>query len=406
MWTSAAITGSNAVMLAIRADRLFDGVDFLDGVGRPVVLIENGRIVAVQSGGEPPAGAEIVDLGAATLLPGLVDSHVHLVFDATTESVAHLAAADDDEVLAMMRAGARLALSAGVTTVRDLGDRGYLSLKLRDELAGDPAAGPQILAAGPPITTGKGHCWFLGGATADGADAVRAAVREHADRGVDVIKLMATGGELTPGTVSHLPQFTADELRAAVDEAHRHDLPVTAHAHGAAGIANAVAAGVDMIEHATFMTADGAEPDPAIIEAIAVAGIPIGVTIAQKPKPGVAPPPRIAQLLPLLAAVFRDIRAAGIPLVCSSDAGIGPLKPLDALPYGPTMMAKLLGHPPIPALRSVTSLAAQACRLGDRKGRIAPGYDADLLAVAGDPLTDLSALTAVTAVFRAGVRAR
>ena len=392
-------------MLAIRADRLFDGVN-AGPVERPVVLIEAGRISAVRSGTQPPAGAEVVDVGAATLLPGLIDSHVHLVFDASLDPVGHLAAADDAELLATMRAGARLALSAGVTTVRDLGDRGYLSLKLRDELAGDPTAGPQILAAGPPITTGAGHCWFLGGGTASGVDAVRAAVREHARRGVDVIKLMATGGELTPGTASHLPQFAAEELRAAVDEAHRHHLPTTAHAHGAAGIANAVAAGVDMIEHGTFMTAEGAQPDPAIITAIADAGIPIGATVAQKPMPGVTPPPRIVQLLPLVVAVFRDLRTAGIPLVCSSDAGIGPLKPPDALPYGAAMMANLLGAPPVETLRAVTSLAAQACRLGDHKGRIAPGFDADLVAVAGDPLTDLTTLTAVSAVFRAGVRVR
>jgi len=163
-------------MLAIRADRLFDGVN-AGPVERPVVLIETGRIVAVLSGKEPPSGAEVVDLGVATLLPGLVDSHVHLVFDGSLDPVGHLAAADDSEVLTRMRAGARLALSAGVTTVRDLGDRGYLSLKLRDELADDHTAGPQILAAGPPITTGEGHCWFLGGQTGSGADAVRAAVR-------------------------------------------------------------------------------------------------------------------------------------------------------------------------------------------------------------------------------------
>jgi imidazolonepropionase-like amidohydrolase len=387
-------------MLAVRAARLFDGAGAIE---RPVVLIDAGRIVAVESG-DPPAGAEVVDLGAATLLPGLVDSHVHLVFDASLDPVGHLAAADDEEVLALMRARARLALSAGVTTVRDLGDRDYLSLRLRDELAGDPAGGPQVLAAGPPITTGDGHCWYLGGGTARGAEAVRAAVREHAERGVDVIKLMATGGELTAGSMSHVAQFTAGELSAAVEEAHRHNLPTTAHAHGASGIADAVAAGVDMIEHGTFMTAEGAESDPAIVRAIADAGIPIGLTVAQKPKPGAVPPPRIVKMLPLLMAVFRDIRAAGIPMVCSSDAGIGPLKPLDALPYGPAQLATHLGDPPADALRSVTSLAAQACGLGDRKGRVAPGFDADLLAVAGDPLTDLTALTAVRAVFRAGVR--
>jgi len=386
-------------MFAIRADRLFDGVG-AELVERPVVLIEAGRVVAVQSGAEPPADAEVTDLGPVTLVPGLVDSHVHLAFDASLDPVGHLAGADDEELLAAMRARARLALSVGVTTVRDLGDRDYLSLRIRAELAADPAAGPHLVAAGPPVTTEEGHCWFLGGGTSD----VRAAVREHAQRGVDVIKLMATGGELTPGSASHLTQFDAGQLRAAVEEAHRHGLPTTAHAHGAAGIANAVAAGVDMIEHGSFMTADGARSDPAVIAAVAAAGIPIGVTLAAKP--GAVPLPRMAKMMPLLVAVFRDLRAAGIPMVCSTDAGIGPLKPLDALPYGPALMAQHLGDAPVEALRSVTSLAARACRLGDRKGRIAPGFDADLLAVVGDPLTDPAALTAVSAVFRAGVRVR
>ncbi|WP_238013378.1 amidohydrolase family protein [Dactylosporangium sp. AC04546] len=390
-------------MLAIRAGRLFDGVSAAT-VERPVVIVEGARIIAVLAGGEPPAQAELVDLGDATLLPGLVDSHVHLVFDASPDPVGALAGADDEAVLAMMRTAAERALSAGITTVRDLGDRGYLAVRLREETA--RTGGPEILAAGPPITTGQGHCWFLGGAAATGADGVREAVRERAERGVDVIKLMATGGELTPGSASHLAQFEVDELRAAVDEARRHGLPTTAHAHGAGGIADAVAAGVDMIEHGTFMTVDGAEADAAIVRDIADAGIPIGATIAQKPRPGVTPPPRILKALPLIVAVFQQLRAAGIPLVCSSDAGIGPLKPIDSLPYGPAMMAKHLGMAPAEALRSVTSTAAQACRVGGRKGRVAPGYDADLLAVAGDPLADLAALTAVSAVFRGGVRVR
>jgi imidazolonepropionase-like amidohydrolase len=311
--------------------------------------------------------------------------------------------ASDDEVLDGMRKAARTALVAGVTTVRDLGDRNYLALRLRDELAGDAASGAQVLAAGPPVTTSRGHCWFLGG-EAEGVAGVRAAVRERAERGVDVIKVMATGGELTPGTRPHEAQYGLDELRAAVEEAHRHGLPITAHAHGAPGIANAVAAGFDMIEHCSFLTADGAEPDHEVIDAIARAGVVVSATLGTLP--GFTPPPRIAAIVPKLIEGLRAVRAAGVTMVCSSDAGIGPPKPHGVLPYGVAGMVRMGEVPNVEALRAATSLAADACRVGDRKGRIAPGFDADLLAVDGDPLTDIDALTNVTAVFRAGERVR
>ncbi len=389
-------------MLAIRARRLFDGAASVP-VERPLVLVDRQRVVAVRAGAKPPAGTEVVDLGSATLLPGLIDAHLHLAFDASLDPVGQLAGEGDDEVLDRMRAAAGSCLDAGITTVRDLGDRGYLALRLRDELAGNPAAGPQVLAAGPPITTHRGHCWFLGG-EAQGIDAVRAAVRAHAERGVDVIKVMASGGELTPGTHSHQAQYSRDELRVAVEEAHRHGLPVTAHAHAVPGIANAVAAGVDMIEHCSFMTADGMRGDPDVIEAIARAGIVVSRTVGLLP--GFTPPPRFAAMVPQAMAVLRQLRRAGVVIVCSSDAGIGPPKPHHVLPYGVARMPEIGGFSTVEALRTVTSLAAQACGVGERKGRIAPGFDADLLAVDGDPLTDLAALHAVSAVFRAGARVR
>jgi imidazolonepropionase-like amidohydrolase len=164
----------------LRPDRLFDGVSVLPD---PLVVVEDDRIAAVLSRRDPAPDGTLLDLPGATLLPGLIDTHVHLGFDASHDPVGALAARDDDAVLAAMEVAAAAQLRAGVTTVRDLGDRDYLTLRLRAE---STAPLPTIVAAGPPITIDGGHCHFLGGVTAD----VRAAVREHAERGVDVIKVM------------------------------------------------------------------------------------------------------------------------------------------------------------------------------------------------------------------------
>jgi imidazolonepropionase-like amidohydrolase len=403
-------------MLAIRSARLFDGVaDQLHT--RPLVLVDQGRISDVDlTGADPPRGATLVDLGQATLLPGLIDSHTHLVLDASNDPVAHLADTDDDALLEQCRAQAQAALAAGITTLRDLGDRRFVTLRLRQELAAHPEQGPQLLVSGPPVTTPGGHCWFLGGEAA-GVDGVRAAVRALSDRGVDVVKVMVTGGNLTPGSLLWQSQYGPAELRAAAEEAHRVGLAVTGHAHGAQGIAEAVAAGFDGIEHGAFLTADGVSQDPAVVDQLAARQVVVSVTAAQtqppgQPPPGMEPGSDLArrfeafakQLEAMVAGVLR-MRAAGVPLTISSDAGIGPHKPHDVLPRAPGQ-ATMVGFSGAEALRAVTSVAADACRVGDRKGRVAPGYDADLLAVAGDPLTDATAVRDVAAVFRAGHRVR
>ncbi len=382
-------------MLAIRAAWLFDGVSAAP-VRRPVVLVEDGRVVSVLSGGEPPEHAQVVDLGEAHLIPGMIDSHLHLCFDAGTDVVGALAARDDDAVVAQMRGAANLALRAGVTTVRDLGDRGYLSIRLREE----GGALPDILAAGPPITSVKGHCWFLGGEV-QGAEAIRAAVRERAERGADVVKVMATGGELTKGTPPHVSQFSVAELRAATEEAHALGLPITAHAHGAAGIRAAIEAGVDCIEHCSFLTEDGAEGDDEIIAALADSGVVVSATLGHVLAGGLEMTPRAVTLFAALTGIFQRMTAAGVKMICSSDAGINPVKPHNALAYSASHFTEL-GPDNLGALRAVTSGAAAVCRVGERKGRIAAGYDADIVAVQGDPLADITALRRVVAVYKAG----
>jgi imidazolonepropionase-like amidohydrolase len=392
---TAAIHGGQDVQTVLRAAWLFDSRT-ATMVPDPVVVIDGSLILGVSSGGTGPPAAAVVDLAGATLLPGLVDTHVHLAFDAGPDPFGSLAARSDDEVTEAMIGAGQTALRGGVTTVRDLGDRDYLSLGLRDR-----TDLPAIVAAGPPLTIQDGHCHFLGGVTEPTAEGMRAAVREHADRGVDVIKIMASGGTLTPGSGQDVIQFPPEALRAAVAEAHRLGLPVTAHAHAVGAIGNAVAAGVDGLEHVSFWTKDGVDAPDQLMRLIVERRIAVGATVGQLPVPGAQPPPAVAARLPAIIANTRRLYEDGAVVVIGTDAGIRPLKPHDVLRYAPALL-RPLGVGPADALRMVTAAAAGVCGLGDRKGRIAPGYDADILAVDGDPIADPDALHRIRAVYCRG----
>lgn len=384
-------------LVAIRAEALFDGVSG-NLVTDPVLILDGPTIVAVDRAVAPPPEAEVVDLEGATLMPGLIDLHVHLAFDASADPVAALAGRDDSAALAAMAAAGRVALRGGVTTVRDLGDRDYLSLALRG--TGDL---PTIVAAGPPITTPAGHCHFLGGQTEPVPEALRAAVRERADRGVDIIKVMASGGTMTPGTRQEVAQFTPDLLRALVDEAHRLGLPVTAHAHGTSAIRSALDAGVDGMEHVSFWSADGIDDPGDLIGRIVDSRVAVGLTGGTVPAPGVTPPPAVAMRIPRIIANVRSLYEAGANLLIGTDAGIGLPKPHDVLRFA-LQQSALIGMAPATALRLATSTAAAACGLATSKGRLAPGFDADILAVDGNPLADLAALHNIRAVLAKGIQ--
>jgi imidazolonepropionase-like amidohydrolase len=366
-------------VIAVRAARVFDGEQFIDN---GVVVIDGATIAAV--GTDAPAGAELVDLGDAILTPGFVDTHQHLVFNGVGTLEEQVAGFTDDDLRERARANALRALGAGITTIRDLGDRGYVTL----DLVGD-ASLPTILPSGPPLTLVQGHCWYLGGECED-RDALVAAVSARKERGCAVVKIMATGGALTPTYPMWKSQFTTDDLRAVIDTAHSLGLPVAAHCHGIGGIASAVEAGVDTIEHCTFFTEENrSQPDETLLKAIAAAGIPVSATLGALP--GAEPPPVIKANLETMMRALRHFYEAGGTIVIGTDAGIGPGKPHDVLPYTYDALRETVGMTPEQALAAMTSTSARVIGVGDRKGRLAPGYDADLRA-AGDDMTDVRAV--------------
>ncbi|HET7724258.1 MAG TPA: amidohydrolase family protein [Propionibacteriaceae bacterium] len=394
-------------MVILRCGNVFDGDTFHNDLA---VTIDGPVITGVGAGeapggaapGAPENGAQVVDFGPeALLLPGWVDSHQHLTWNCSMDPVSWLTTATDEALLETARTNGLRALAAGVTTVRDLGDRGYVTLALRDETASSAVAGPTVLVAGPPITSTGGHCWFLGG-EADGVAALRQAVRERAERGVDVVKVMATGGNVTPGSAPFQSQFSLEELRALVDEAHAAGLPVAAHGHGVEGIADAVAAGVDTVEHCTFMTAEGVAQRPDVLAAMAASGTTPSLTLGMVPGSEGGPPPALLARMEALVVHLHTLFGLGIRIALGTDAGISPAKPHNSMPYTVAFAAE---HSSVEvALRCATSGSAEAVGLGSRVGRIRAGYDADLLVLARDPRRDLAALHEVRAVYRKGVR--
>ncbi|WP_183096109.1 amidohydrolase family protein [Nocardioides stalactiti] len=396
-------------MLAIRASHAFDGNAFLPGGA--TVLVDGERIVGVEAGDHAvPEGCEVASYGG-TVLPGLIDAHVHLVADASPGSLERSQAMTAEQLDAEIERSLASQAAAGVTTVRDLGDKDYRTLAFRDRRT---TGQPRIIAAGPPITTPGGHCHFLG-STAAGPDELRAEVVRHHERGVDVIKVMASGGFLTAGTDMFGAQYSSTDLRVVVEAAHEVGLQVLAHAHSVAGIEAALAAGVDGIEHFSGISEDGNVISDDLLDRVAAAGIVVDPTMGfdQTLIPHMPPPP--PQVLETMQRTGMDfpatmvriseaaarLRAHGVRVVPGVDSGAMPLKA-----HGNAWIAVVdlvvAGWPVEEALAAATSGAAEVCGVADVTGRLAVGLDADLLVVDGDLAADPAALGRPLAVLVRG----
>ena len=396
---------------------MFDGERFVDAGG--TVLTDEGRIVGVEPGRfELGEQWRVLEFQDATLLPGLIDTHVHLVADSEFGALDRVAGFTDDELDAVISDGLRRQLAAGVTTVRDLGDRRFAVVDRRDRQRAGAASGPEptILAAGPPITSPLGHCFYMGGEVS-GREEIAAAVAERVARRVDIVKVMASGGMATPGTDVLKTQFSTDDLRFLVEQAHAAGLPVTAHAHGLPSVLQAIEVGVDGIEHCSCLTDKGIELSDELIATLAASGIYVGGAVGAPPASEIEKAPQAIKELMARQGVdaegLRKIRLdmigrmhrGGIAFVTGADSGI-----VDWMGHGKLFRAVAFlvesGATITQALVASTSLAAASCGISDRKGLLRTGYDADLVIVDGDLGEDVDALQRVRSVLLAGVVVR
>ena len=404
----------------IRAGRLITGADH-EVVEDGAVRIEEGKIVAAGPATEvlPPAGAEasVVRYDDATILPGLIDAHVHLTIRRGETVPRHAAEVTDEQALLLGVRAARQVLAAGVTTVRDCAARGRHAQALRDAVEEGIIAGPRILASGKPITTTAGHIWPIS-YEADSVTEVRRAVRQLVKEGVDFIKVCATGGRMTPGSIMGRAQYSVEELRAVVEDAHRFGLHVAAHALGTEGIVRAVEAGIDTIEHCTWLDLDseGVAFDEEAARMMAAQGTV--ANFASNPPwqlleeyDEAADQSLSAQPAGLVSRVrhrwqlVKRMRTLGVPVCFATDSGYGAWRDFHDLSYLAQVLVEQADFEPLDVIEMLTAAPAQAIGWGDRLGTLAPGKIADLLVVSGNPASDIRALHQVQAVYQGGVLA-
>ncbi len=398
---------------AIKAARLFDGRTDTTAAN-PVVLVQGSRILAIGPGIAVPAGATVIDLGDSTLLPGFIDSHTHLTGESGDNYVQDFFEGLRRPVTEQVFYGAlyaRRTLEAGFTTVRDVGSSDDLDVGLRDAIAAGLTPGPRMLVARYALGATGGHCDNTGfppktfgpepgleKGILHGPDEGRQAVRLDVKYGSDVIKMCASGGVLSLGDDVSAPQLTDEELGAIVDEAHRLKRRTAAHAHGDLAARAAVKAGIDSIEHGSFLTDETLalmKSKGTFLVPTCMAGQWTGGKLER------FPPEVAAKAKAALAAhddMFRRAVKAGVRIAFGTDSGVSP--------HGQNAKEFALmverGLTPAQALKAAGPAAAELLGLAERIGTLESGKDADIVAVPGDPLKDIRATERVVFVMKAG----
>jgi imidazolonepropionase-like amidohydrolase len=402
----AQSAASSSKVVVIHAGRLLE-VKTGKTLTNQTIVIQAGKIASVGSDAQVPANAQVLDLPNATLLPGLIDAHTHLTFT-TNFGYSRLGISIPREALYGAR-NARVTLDAGFTTVRNVGASGFTDVALRDAINAGDVPGPRMLVSGPPLSITGGHgdnnllpfeYHAANDGVADSVDGVRHMVRQNIKYGADLIKFMASGGVLSKGDDPQASQYTQEEMRAIVEEAHRLGRKVAAHAHGAQAILWASNAGVDSIEHGSYI-------DDAAIAAMKKNGTYLVPTLylsdwfMENAEHIGTPPDLIAKARDVIPAARKNVArafAAGVKVGFGTDAAVYP-HGLNAHEFA--VMVKL-GLTPLQAIQSATINDADLLGWSDKVGTIEPGKWADIVAVDGDPLADVTTLERVKFVMKGG----
>lgn len=402
-------TGSPATRLvAVKAGRVLD-VRTGNVINQAVILIENDRIKAIGPQVSIPANATVVDLSRMTVLPGLMDCHTHLTFEPGGMGYSSLGVSVPREALKGAK-NARLTLEAGFTTVRNVGAKGYSDIALHDAIEAGDVPGPRVIASGPSLGITGGHCddnmlapeyHYVAEGVADGVPEVMRKTRENIKYGAGVIKFCSTGGVLSLGDDPKASQYSLEEMKAIVAEAHRAGRKVAAHAHGGEGIRLAVLAGVDSIEHGSYIDEEG-------VKLMKERGTYLVPTLyltdwflENYPKLGL-PPTIIEKAKEVMPAMKKNIGRAfqlGVPVAFGTDSAVYP----HGLNGREFAVYVRLGMTPLQAIQTATVQASKLLGWEDRAGALEAGKYADLIAVEGDPLKDVTELERVKWVMKGGV---